>query len=237
MVPTFTSLTASTSGSDLTTYTTGSITPTANRILFAIINRAHGSAPGVITGLSGGGVSTWTQHAEVSLSTIRLTVFRALTGASPTSGAVTITGASQVSACSWDIVEVSDALLTGTNGANAVAQFKTNTLVSGESLSVTYDGAFGHADNRTLAGFSLSAQRTVVPGTNFSALASVVQSSPAGALSVVTGRDSDLVTDISWTTACFGVGFALEIVGATAAAGPGSLVQPQLSTRGFNRWV
>jgi hypothetical protein len=238
MVPTFTSLTASTSGSDNTVYTTASIQPTANRMLFAIINQAHGSQPGVLTGLSGGGVSTWTSVATAVVGSFRLSIFRAFTDASPTSGAITITSSTFISACSWDIVEVADCVLTGTNGANSVAQSKASSLgANAEAHSVTFDNAWGHADNRALVGFSLNAQRTITVGTNFSSLASVVQSSPAGSLLAITGRDSDLVADISWTTSCLANGIAVEIVGATAGAGPSATSFPQLSTRGLNRWA
>jgi hypothetical protein len=240
MVPTFTSLTASTNNADQASYTTATITPTANRILFAFISNSHLTAAATPT-LSGGGVSTWTQIDTVltNNSAHRVTAFRALTGATPTSAAITIDfAAATQTGCAWGIVEVADSVLTGTNGADAVAQSKTQQHAStGTTASVTFTNAWGHDDNRALAGFVLDAGRIVTPGTNFSTVSSVIMSSPSETLSIVSGRDSDLVVDISWTTTCRRSEVAIEIVGATAGAGPGTVAQPQMNTRGFNRWV
>jgi hypothetical protein len=238
MVPTFTNLTATQNTTDAASFVTASITPTANRILFAFIANDHGSSATLPT-LSGGGVSSWTQHATVLTndSQFRLTVFRALTGASPTSGAITVdfAGTTQTGAA-WVIIEASDTILTGTNGADAVAQSKTNQQAStGTTASVTFDGAWAHADNQALAGFVLDGGRAITPGTNFASVASVVLSSPSGTLATVSGRDSDLVVDISWTTNTRRSGIALEVVGATAGAGPAATVIPRLSRHGFNQ--
>jgi hypothetical protein len=240
MVPTFTALTASMDADNQTSYTTAAITPTANRVLVAFVGNSLAASPATPT-LSGGGVSTWTQVATVVSigGDYRLTSFRALTGASPTSAAVTIDcGGATQNNCAWSIVEVADSVLTGTNGADAVAQSKTSAPAStGTTATVTFDGAYGHADNKSLAGFIVGAGRTLTAGTNFTLLSQVVMSSPSGTVGVIYGRDSDLVSDISWTSGTQRAGMALEIVGGSAAAPPSVTALPQLNTRGFNRWM
>lgn len=239
MQPTFTSLVASNNVNDLAAYTTAAVTPTANRLLVAFVLNSHGSAPTTPT-LSGGGVSTWTEQAVVTLvgGTHKLTAFRALTGASPTTEALTIDfNANTQTGCGWAVTEIADCVLTGTNGADGIIQSKTNAPAStGTTCTVTLDNAFGHADNLILAGFGLNGGRLLTPGTNFTAVSAVILSSPSGTLGVQSGRDSDLIADLSWTTGCQRAGIALEIVGATAAAGPSATTFPQLNTRGLNRW-
>jgi hypothetical protein len=155
-------LAASGSTTDATSYNTASYTPTASRLAVAAIQAymATGSAPPPQPTLTGNGL-TWefikAQDVDTA-GTDRATVwlFAALTGASPSTGALTISfGATTVGACSW-IVMQSDAN-ADVSGANAAASFVTantvgTTTASGATVcTVTYAQTFG-TDN---GGFAL----------------------------------------------------------------------------------
>ena len=119
-LPVATLLTANKLTATQAVYTTASISPGANRAVYAFVASVQGA--GVVTPTLSGNGLTWTQIAVQSISTLRrLTVFRAM-GSSPTAGAVTITHGSNMAECVWSIVEVADVDTTGTHASGATVQ-------------------------------------------------------------------------------------------------------------------
>jgi hypothetical protein len=101
---------------------TASISPGANKVLIAVhcINRITGTdAAQTASGLS----LTWAQIGTFNSGTSRrVTLFRAQTGASPGSGAVTFSFNSGIVASAWAIIELSNAKL-GSNGVDAIGSY------------------------------------------------------------------------------------------------------------------
>lgn len=145
------SLEGSSSASNATSYATGSITPTANRLVLAAIGHSRaGSGANEIPTLTGNGL-TWVQVGTIQSADAsagrRLTVFRAM-GASPSAGAVTIDfGGATQGRCCWSIVEFSDIDTGGTDGSAAVVQFKTASATTGTAGTADFDAAFGDGVN------------------------------------------------------------------------------------------
>jgi hypothetical protein len=242
MIPTFTSKTTSRNNTDLATpYTTSSITPTAQRLLVAFVHSIVPSGSANTPTLSGG-IATWTLADSTIGSTLRkLSAFYGLTGDAPTPGAVTISFAGQMqNNCEWSIVEVDGCALTGTNGADAIAQTQdAATITNVTSFSTTLPGAFGHVDNRVLAGFvSDQSSGTFVAGTNFIMMGQVHGSGSSCGLGIEHGRDLDLVVDMSLTGGSANPwrAVALEIVGLVGAA-PSTATLPALRQHGLNHRI
>jgi hypothetical protein len=134
------------------------------------------------------------------------------------------------------VIEVTDCLLTGTNGADAIVQSDSDfTASNATSYSATFDSAWDDDDNRALAGFVQGdSAASFTAGTNFTMLGQVAGSGPASSLGVEYGRDSDLVVDMTSAANSFWRVIALEIAGAADGAGPGATVLRRVRRRGLN---
>jgi hypothetical protein len=238
MIPTFTHLEASRNSSNLSAYTTGSVSAAADSLLVVDVHSTIGTGPintPTISGLS----LTWTQVAtQARTDTRRTTRFRALVSGAA-SGAITIDFASQVqSDCSWAITQITDCLLTGTNGADAIEQSKTGASGgTASSYSLTFDATWDHADNRALAAFSHNSDsRTFTAGTNFTLLGQTLGTGSSTGFATEHGRDSDDAVDIdAGGGALVWIGVVSEIVGAADAPPPSaSIVLRRTRRRGIN---
>ena len=152
---TATELTTGADGANGASYVTASISPTANTLILAWVTNSRNSSPATPT-LSGNGL-TWVQVTTVAWGTIatptwRTTLFRAM-GASPTSGAVTITVPGNATGCLWSIQQFGNVDTSGTDGSGAVVQAASNATDSNTSLSVTL-APLANATNATAGGFS-----------------------------------------------------------------------------------
>lgn len=175
-------LTTGSGGSAATTYTTASISPGSNRLILVWVlgEVTFGGAVPVAPTLTGNGltyvqVATRVNDSGASLATQRLTLYRAM-GASPSTGAITITHTAQTGgqrSCTWSVVEFSGVDTGGTNGSAAVVQSATNSIpdLTASSLTVTL-GAFSSASNATAGGFgeARSPGTDVTPGSGFTQL-------------------------------------------------------------------
>lgn len=153
---------------DGTSVSTGSVTPSADNLIIAVVYTIGSAAPNIPTA-SGNGL-TWVQVAtELDTNSLRrVTVFRAM-GASPTAGAITFdfAGQTQASFC-WSIVQFSNVKTTGTNGSDALVQsVAAMTTGTATSLSCTL-GALSAPNNAVFAGFGYPLNSaTVTPGSGF----------------------------------------------------------------------
>lgn len=244
MVPTFTNLQTTRDATNRTTYTTGSIAPGADRLL-AVFVSATSTAAITVPSLSGGGVSTFTLVGGRTNSVDRgVWMFRALTGSSPTTGAISIdfSGVTQAN-CEWSVIEVADCLLTGTNGEDAIADFYTSATPSGTSTShsVTLTNGWGADDNRAVAAFHhASASATFIAGTGFTLLGQTLGSGFNAGLATEYGRDVDTGVDMSAIDAVAWRAVVAEIAGGGGSApppDPETVLLTRLRRRGLNGGV
>jgi hypothetical protein len=165
-------VTKGTDSADATSYTTASVSPTANRLqLLAVGNtKATLADTPTVTGCS----LTWVQvpNGTGTYGTDgirRLTVFRALSATPGSACTLTIDfGANTQTGGSWHWNEfvVQD---TSSNGANAIVQSVLGSEANASSGSVTL-GALGAADNASFGCFGIRANTTWTAGTNFTEL-------------------------------------------------------------------
>lgn len=125
---------------DRTTYTSASVTPTANRLQTLFISVGQTTIP-TITSVVGNSL-TWVSVIEVIAAAgtnRRMAIYRAL-GSAPTAGTIAINLSATASNCAWRLVEWSNVNIAGSNGAGAILQTASNTG-SGVSKSVTLGSA------------------------------------------------------------------------------------------------
>ena len=151
---------------DLSVYT-GSATPafSADTLYLIIIHgeRASGSGDAVTPSSVTTVGLTWVQEKLSIYGVLGLSVYRC----APTSGASAVTevdfGTGQL-ACTWQIIEIDKADITGTNGENAVINTASNSTALSNSLTVTLplEVTLG---NLVIAGFNCSNRRDWTAGT------------------------------------------------------------------------
>jgi len=181
-----THLTAGGNTVNQTSYTTASITPTANNLVLAWVTNTRGATPATPT-LSGNGL-TWVRVATVAWGTIaaptaRTTLFRAM-GAAPTAGAVTINfgAGSTQNGCAWTIEQFGGVDTSGTNGSGAVVQSVTgsaNNSPAATGLSIPL-AALGDPTNATAGGFSnrVNSATSISAGASYTAFTGAAYAAP-----------------------------------------------------------
>lgn len=159
-------------GTDLTVYTTASVSPAANQLLLLTVASQRNSAnPTDAVTITGNGL-TWvkigTDVCPTGTNGGRITLFRAMGGA-PSSGTITITHGEEMRYCSWQLSEFDNVRTTGANGADAVVQ----TVTAGadtQTITATL-AAFEHANNATFGGVCNINGSLITEGTGFTEIA------------------------------------------------------------------
>lgn len=218
------SLTFSFSTTDANSYTTASVTPTANAlVLAAVANRDSGGTPGTIT-LSGNGL-TWVEIATKTYESIatpgtRVTLFRAM-GASPSAGAITITvtGASTNVDCLWGINQFTGTDTTGTNGSGAVVQSATNVTDSATSLSATLAALADATNNAVFMAAGFGTQDVITAGTGYTKIADPGDATDGESLGTEFKLPGTTTPSISIAAACAIAVIAIEVKVAGAGGG------------------
>lgn len=207
-------LTSSTDATDLSTYVTASITPTANRLVLAAV-MSEGTAAEEIPAVTGNGL-TWVEVLSIADAgpTNRLTVFRAL-GASPTAGAVTFAFGATQTRCAWSIVEFASVDTSGTNGSGAVVQSKSATGMA-TAANADFDAAFGDAVNNATysANVHRNANDTLVEGS-FTELSDVNVETVSLQVMWLLGEEQTPAP--SWTTSALFNQVIIEVKAGSAA--------------------
>jgi hypothetical protein len=217
-----------TSGSDptsTTSWSTASITPTANNlILISFVLRNGSSVNPTVSSVTGNSL-TWVLVNSInydSSGTSRRTkfVYRAL-GSSPTSGAVTITAGETDSGAIWTVDQFSGVDTSGTNGSGAIVQSATNKdeAASSSTLTVTLS-AFSSSANATFGVFaSADGNDTTTAGTGFSKIGDVASTNANVAIRLTSEFKStnDTSVDMTFLTAGQIGGIAIEIKAAAAS--------------------
>lgn len=199
---------------DLSVYTTASVSPGANLLQLLLVgsrNVQTSTAP--LPTVAGNGL-TWVQVATLAYlgsDQHRITVFRAM-GGSPSSGTIVITMSEDQFRCGWILSEFNNIDTGGSDGADAVIQSATAEVSPTTSLTVTLS-AFGNSANATWGGIGTSS-KVVTPGTGFAELADQGgQGLPASQF-----RDTNDTT-VRWTFATNDAGgIGIEIKNATPAS-------------------
>lgn len=203
MAVSLTALTSNASGTDSTSYTTASVSPSANGVLcVAVLVQRNSGIPSTpsISGLS----LSWTTeqnndyHDGTSAFMGRLLLAYAPTGASPGSGTISISlGGTTHTACVWAVFE-----LTGTvDTSDPFVQSVSAKGTGGTSGSATLS-SFADATNGVALGIT-SHQRNEghTPGSGFTELQDVSGvSGGLGSLQVEYKTGEDTSVDASWPT-------------------------------------
>lgn len=215
-------ISGSDSGAAASSFTTASITPSANKlILLSVTARRGDSTQPVAPTVTGNGL-TWVEIAEIywdTTSTSRKStfLFRAM-GASPSSGAVTMDfGTQSINLPNWIVDEITGMDTSGTNGSGAIVQSATNKNEAGATLTVTL-AAFSSANNATYGSFggdSFGAGSSV--GTGYTQLGSTDGATTTAGVTEFRS-DNDTSVDVTFSTASLG-GIAIEIKAASTTTG------------------
>ena len=204
------------SGTNAASYATGSWTPTANRLAICCVENEISGTTAAPT-ITGNGL-TWTQAASYACDTsgtqVRISVFVAKTGASPSAGAVTADfGGVTQAGCNVIVDEIDGADLSGT-ALQAIVQSKNGTLnASGTSETITLDSAIT-SGNASYGVITHQADETTSVGSGYSALGNGSHPGPSSALLTEYKAAGSQTVDASWVTSIQRGGIALEIKAA-----------------------
>lgn len=207
------------SATDATSYTTGSIAPTANRLVLAwFLSSIAAGTPNLPT-ISGGGIVTWVLVATRVQGTRRMTLWRALSP-SPSSGTVTFDLAGQTAdGAQWSIADFSDVNTSGNNGSGALANKAVNSASGGTSLICTLT-AFADTDDATAGAFFHAINEATNVGAGFGSIGTINQASPGMSLRSEFLASNDTTVDASWTTTSANIGIAVAIRHSASNAVP-----------------
>lgn len=163
-------LTSGTNLANAKIYTTASIFPAPNTLvtISVLSYRSRGSISPTV---SGGGMSSWAQVAivdfdDLSVPRRRLTIFRAMS-ASPGSGPITFSYASQVNNVEWIVSQWNGVETSGANGAGAIGQTGSARADAVGGLSVSL-APFSNGANVALGAFGVNSKvLAIAPGAGF----------------------------------------------------------------------
>jgi hypothetical protein len=203
-----------------TSIVTASITPSANKLLTALVCSRQSAGTTQLPTVSGDSL-TWAQVATFELGGRRTTLFTAF-GPSPTAGAVTadFAGVSQTT-MTLQIDEFTGARFSyGNNGTDCLLNATTSTANPVGSLTITLPG-FQNSGNATYGVFQQSSGATPTAGTGFTLIANATN--VGGFITAVTEFQAanDTSVDVSMSVSTSRIsGWAFEVVAATPPASP-----------------
>lgn len=206
------------SGTNATSYSTASYTPAASRLLLALIvnvNNVAGTDP-VEPVVTGNGL-TWAKIATYMADNVgqktRISLWGALTGATPSAGALTADFSADTTAqlgCNIIVDEVTGADISGTV-ATAIVQAVTGTANgSGTSETITL-AALASANNASYGAFNKQAQEAYTVGTGYTEILQGGNLNPASQSLTEYKAAGSTTVDCSWVTNIAKGGIAVEI--------------------------
>lgn len=218
-----------------TAYTTASWTPTEGVLyLLGVVNSAAATAA---TPTVTGNGQTWTQEDTQGFGggsdvLHRLTVFRMLSGASPTTGSISIDpGGATQTRCGWMLVAITDGETGGTNGDDGTVQVYKDAITAAEGDAATISkagSAFAHADNRPIAFVGLSISETINQRASWTDLTAdggvQIGGETAHMMAQWRSDSAEATASASWTTNARAAIIAIELAhggGGTPAPTPG----------------
>jgi hypothetical protein len=214
MALSFSNLTASGSGTNLSSYNTASISPTAGALLLMAVETDQASGSTNVKPSVSGLSATWTEIGDVNYdtsgTTYRLTLFYGV-GATGT-GTITISyGGTAQGGCSWSVDQV-----TGADTSSPIVQTKSSTVPgsAATSQSLTLDSAITSGNGAWMAA-SWEAQESGSAESGWTLLGNGNHTGPAGAVcSMGIAGSSDQSGTISWTTSVANGALIAEIKAA-----------------------
>jgi len=209
MTITNSSLTSSYDNVDRTSYTTASVSPTANRLLLLAVYTRIGASAVAPTSVTGNGL-TWVKVNDVGSTTANLSVWRAL-GATPSAGTIVIdfNGVTQTG-CAWELSQFTNMNVTGTNGSASIVQSVATSFGAATSASVAL-AAFGNANNATYGAFGKATNEAITNGSGFTTIANPFGATPVASMLTEFRSDNDTGVDASWVTSVASLGIGIEI--------------------------
>lgn len=216
-----THLETSGSNSDSSTYTTGSISPTPNRlILLAIVSQTSSATPNEPTPTLSGWTFTKINTTTYNSGDVcRTTLFRAFGSGTGTIG-IAFGGQTQ-KGCLWSMSQFKNTKKTGTNGADSIVQSGTAQANSGAANYTITLGAFSDTSNATFSCVGKPASNDVSPGSGFSELGETTISSPTFDIESMWKNSNDTSVDASFVGSggdAYGA-IAVEIAYASESSG------------------
>jgi len=216
-------LTSSQDTTNGSSFSTASITPTANRlVLLCLRTRRSGAIPD--PAITGNGL-TWVAINRKDYNTVgtpveHVFIYRAL-GASPSAGAVTIdtSAVGAQTSASWAITEFSGIDTSGTNGSGAIVQSATASGDASTGLTPTLS-AFGNANNGAFMCTGVSDNTGVTPEGTWTELSDTGNNDGGGAdtfgLQSQWIASNDTSPNATWTS-MDAAAIAVEIKAAASA--------------------
>lgn len=229
------SLTSGTDGSGgfVSSSTIASTTPTANRLIIAIIHSAAFQPDQIDppTAVTVASVSmTAVANIKDTVTGQCVSLWRGLS-ASPGSGTGTITFDETQYYANWSVFELAGIDTSGTNGSGAIVQSASNKDVtgSGTAAAVTLS-AFGNAANGAVFGSGWTNTgatiRTCTPDTGWTEVHDTGSTYAGGAAAAAIESQWRASNDTSATGTWSAAGFILSIAAEIKAASAGTAVAP-----------
>jgi hypothetical protein len=230
-------LTSAYNNADATSYTTASVSPVANSLMLLFVVDSHGTllSPRSVPTSSHG---TWVPWGDGSWGNApglrRSAVWTLQCGASPGSGAITLTeeargtGNATASGAGWAVIQV-----TGHHVVNPVRQAAVDPGTQGvtTSHSVTLSDPVD-ANSRAFAFFVILANDVLTPRTNWTELSDVAGASPVMGMQSQWRSDAFETTASATFSSADACGIAIEIAEASAANDTRAIVRGRERTAG-----
>lgn len=209
---------------------TASVSPTANALILLSVSVRNGASVDPTTPTVSGNGLTWVLVNSITSDNTsgsrRMNfLFRAM-GASPTTGAVTITFGETETDASWSVDQFTNTLTSGTNGSGAIVQNVTANDLTGSATSLTVTlAAFAASTNATFGFFGTDGATGATAGTGLAVLGH-------GASGTNVTTDTEFKNS-STTTVAFSYGVTAGIGGiAVEIAAASSVPITKLTTTG-----
>ena len=208
---------------DATSYTTGSFTPTANKLyLLTVLSAATASGNTVVPTITTSTGLNFVQEdtAQWTGSTRRVTVFRAMEASGLGAGTITIDfgGANTQICCYWIVDELDGVDTSGTDGSGAVVQSVIRNLgAAATSGSITGMAALGSASNAVHSAWGHGANEATTPKSGWTELGEQFTNAPNQCLETQ-WLINDNAPTASWATSAAYGAVACEIKAGAAAA-------------------
>ena len=213
-------LTAGVSAATLSAYATAAVTPTANRLIIAVLEVGKNNTGSTSSiGVTGNGL-TWTTVANIGIDgatsasyNAQLSIFRAV-GAAPTNTAISFSTGFLCVSAAWSVFEIDGADITGSNGDTAIVQIVSNKADLASAVTVT-TAAFTSPHNGTVFATGASQIGTTPAAFTIDAGYTSIHATGTTHSAVATGwridNDTSVTTTANETTNIGGVVIEIKV--------------------------
>lgn len=203
--------------SNVTTHASGSFTPVANRLYLLAVSHSDTAPEATVptiattTGLNFVQVGSSIAYDTTASNVHRLTLFRAMKASGLSAGTYTVTLADADTGAASTLIEVTQVVTTGTDGADAVINVSTNAVDAGANPSITM-GAFSSNNNGVAAFFGFDVQTAATASnTGWTVVGDASYATPAtGVTALWTGANA--ANAVCTHTSADWAGIAVELV-------------------------